>query len=142
MRERMQGRLMSRGMVLALVIIGALVWVVIFGNFEKPIPEDRAAAMVLINKMGGSNSLLSGCEFDSGGHLSKCQELDKRLGLIRKEGEEIIATRGGELVGVNFQRRVVVVLRPIRGSDGRIGLSCSVWPENATPRGCGDAERK
>ncbi|MHA6824560.1 hypothetical protein ACQUKI_23895 [Ralstonia pseudosolanacearum] len=111
--------------------------VLIFGNFEKPIPRDVSAARILLVRMGDLNKLLSGCEFDSTGDFSKCDDLSKRLALIKKdEGEEIIVTGAGELVGVNFLNRVIVVLKPRKGADGRIDFSCSVWPEKAAPRGC------
>ncbi|QCX51426.1 hypothetical protein [Ralstonia pseudosolanacearum] len=137
-----RGRLISRGMAVTLSIIAVVVGVLVFGNFEKPISRDISAARFMIVRMGGLNKILSGCEFDSNGNFSRCDGLSERLALIKKaEDEEIIATEKGELVGVNFLRRVIVVLKPRKGPDGRIDFSCAVWPEKAAPRGCRDTQR-
>ncbi|WP_155739192.1 hypothetical protein [Ralstonia solanacearum] len=135
-QARKRGNSVSRGMVIATAIVVIVAGALFFGNFEKSISDDFAAASVLIAKMEDSNELLSGCEFDSNGEFYKCDGLSKKLAQIKGEGEEIIITGTGELVGVNFPRRVVVVLKPRRGPDGRIDFSCSVWPKNAAPRGC------
>jgi hypothetical protein len=138
MQTKEKSRSIRRMAVTALITLAAVIaiaLVLIFGVWEKAVPDDQAAAMILIQKLH-PDILLSDCQFDSNGELSGCDGLSKKLDLIKGENEQILMTSAGDLVGVNFPSRVVVVLRAKKASDGHIHFSCSVWPQKAAPLGC------
>ena len=133
-KSNVRGRSIVRTIVIALAVALVIINFLLFGNFGKTIPEDRAAAMVLIQKLGQSFS--ADCKLDSSGAPTSCDGLATRLEQIKGDNEEFLTTDVGELIGVNYLNRVVVVLKPSKRPGGQIYLSCSVWPKKASPLEC------
>lgn len=127
---------------MALLIAIALLASLIFGHFEKGIPNDLGAARILLNKLNNPEVISSGCKFELKEEIFKCVQLSERLDKLKGEDEEIFVTGDGELVGVNFRDRVVVVLRPRRLPAGTIEFSCATWPKRVAPLGCRDVTDK
>jgi hypothetical protein len=126
----------ARTTIVTLLIALVIFLLLLFGDFGRGIPPDKAAAMTLIQKLGKLDTFLIDCKFDSTGKLVSCAGLAANLALLKEENEEILVTNAGEIVGVNFVGHVVVVLGVRKNSDGKIYLSCSVSPKKASPLGC------